>query len=76
MDAQEPGATEQREGARPRWVKVFGVVAAVVAVLFVVSLLFGGGAHGPGRHLPGGGDPPAGADGGLSDHTPPEGVHP
>ncbi len=33
----------------PRWVKVFGVVALILALLFVVSLLVGGG-HGPGRH--------------------------
>lgn len=31
----------------PRWVKVFGIVAAVVVVLIVVMLLTG---HGPGRH--------------------------
>jgi hypothetical protein len=34
----------------PRWVKVFGVIALVVAVLFVVLALVGGGKHGPGRH--------------------------
>jgi hypothetical protein len=33
----------------PRWVKVFGVIGAVVIVLLVVLLVFGGG-HGPGRH--------------------------
>jgi hypothetical protein len=32
----------------PRWVKVFGIVAVVVVLLFVVLLLTGG--HGPGRH--------------------------
>jgi hypothetical protein len=37
----------------PRWVKVFGVVAIVVLVLFVVLLVFGGD-HGPSRHS---GDP-------------------
>jgi hypothetical protein len=35
--------------ATPRWVKVFGVVGAVVLALFVVLLLVGG--HGPGRHM-------------------------
>ncbi len=33
----------------PRWVKVFGIVALVVLLLFV-TLLFVGGGHGPGRH--------------------------
>jgi ABC-type transporter Mla subunit MlaD len=32
----------------PGWVKVFGLVALVVVVLFVVLLVTGG--HGPGRH--------------------------
>jgi hypothetical protein len=44
----------------PRWVKVFGLIAAVVVVLFVVLLLFGSGGHGPGRHAGGdGGQTPA-----------------
>ncbi len=38
----------------PRWVKVFGIVVAVVALLFVLLLFAGGGSHGPGRHLPSG----------------------
>jgi ABC-type transporter Mla subunit MlaD len=33
----------------PGWVKVFGIVALVVVVLFVVLLVTGG--HGPGRHM-------------------------
>jgi hypothetical protein len=38
----------------PRWVKVFGIVALVVVVLFVILLLTGGpGRHGPGRHISG-----------------------
>lgn len=45
----------------PRWVKVFGLIALVVIVLFVVVMLVGGGEHGPGRHSPGGGsDTPGG----------------
>ena len=32
----------------PRWVKVFGVLALLVLVLFVVLHLAGGG---PGRHM-------------------------
>jgi uncharacterized cupredoxin-like copper-binding protein len=34
----------------PRWVKVFGIIAIVLAVLVVIMLLAGGGRHGPGRH--------------------------
>jgi hypothetical protein len=53
--------------ATPRWVKVFGVIAAVVVLLFLILLLTGNN-HRPGRHMgPGGGKshaPPAGA------HTP------
>lgn len=33
----------------PGWVKVFGIVALVVVVLFVVLLVTGG--HGPDRHV-------------------------
>jgi hypothetical protein len=36
----------------PRWVKISGIIAVVVAVLFVILLIFGGGNHGPARHLP------------------------
>ena len=49
--------------ATPRWVKVFGLVALLVVVVFVVLLLLGRGGHGPGRHLSEGGGghaPPAG----------------
>jgi hypothetical protein len=40
--------SEEREKT-PRWVKVFGVIAAVVIVLLAVLLIVGGG-HGPSRH--------------------------
>ncbi len=33
----------------PRWVKVFGIIAFIVILFFVVSLLLGV-RHGPGRH--------------------------
>ncbi|MGH2921707.1 MAG: hypothetical protein ACRDKU_06555 [Gaiellaceae bacterium] len=36
----------------PRWVKVFGAIALLVVLLFVIALLTGGGKHGPGRHTP------------------------
>ena len=34
----------------PRWVKVFGIIALLVVLLFVV-LLIAPGPHGPGRHM-------------------------
>ncbi|MDP9203705.1 MAG: hypothetical protein M3P26_17515 [Gemmatimonadota bacterium] len=62
----------------PRWVKVFGIIAIVVALLFVILLLAGGGRHGPGRHRlsdggPGGQTPPASVT--ESGRAPPEAVH-
>ena len=39
----------------PRWVKVFGIIAVVLVLLFVVIQFTGfGGSHGPGRHTPSG----------------------
>lgn len=35
----------------PRWVKVFGAIAILIVVLFILLLLFGGGKHGPRRHM-------------------------
>ena len=35
----------------PRWVKVLGIIAIVVVLLFVIMLLTG---HVPGRHTPSG----------------------
>ncbi len=52
-------APEPHPGA-PRWVKVFGFVAAVLLVIGLVLMLTGGD-HGPGRHVDGGHAPPAGA---------------
>jgi hypothetical protein len=38
-------------GGAPRWVKVVGIIALVVALLVVVMVLVGGtGGHGPQRH--------------------------
>ena len=37
----------------PRWVKVFGIIALVLALLIATVLITGlGGEHGPGRHTP------------------------
>jgi hypothetical protein len=37
----------------PRWVKLSGIVAAMLIVLLVAVLLLGGGQHGPARHFGG-----------------------
>lgn len=66
--------TPDQPPARPRWVKVVALAAAVL-VLAIVGIALAGGDHGPGRHL--GGDdaspshtaPPGGG------HTPPPGAH-
>ena len=47
-------------GGIPRWAKVSGIVALVVALLVVVMLLMGGtGGHGPQRHGGAGGATPS-----------------
>jgi hypothetical protein len=46
--AEPPHSPDTRAPGIPRWVKLFGVVAALVVLLFVVLLLAGG--HGPQRH--------------------------
>jgi hypothetical protein len=40
----------------PRWVKLSGIVALVLVLVMVIVLLASGGDHGPGRHMPSGGD--------------------
>jgi hypothetical protein len=37
----------------PRWVKVFGIIALVVVLLFLILMFTrgSGGRHGPGRHF-------------------------
>lgn len=39
----------------PRWVKVFGIIAAVLVLLIIAVMFIGGGEHGPGRHTSSGG---------------------
>jgi hypothetical protein len=51
------------QAGMPRWVKVSGIIAIVLALTVVIVVLVSGGEHGPGRHLPGGETP--------VDHTPP-----
>lgn len=43
----------------PRWVKVFGIIALALVLLFIVLQSIGGGNHGPGRHLPSSNAPPS-----------------
>lgn len=55
-DSPGPGNTTKLEpghdlASTPRWVKVFGIIAVIVILLFVGLMLFGGGRHGPGRHF-------------------------
>jgi hypothetical protein len=71
-DATWGSADDSRSNAR-RWVKVTGVIVAVVILLVVGWQLLGGaGGHGPGRHGgPPNGDHSAPAEG----HVPPEGAH-
>jgi hypothetical protein len=49
----DTGAGRERESTNgtPRWVKVFGIIALVVVLLFVILMFAGGGRHGPGRHM-------------------------
>ena len=47
MADPDDGAT----AGMPRWVKVFLISAAVLALLAAVWLLISGGDHGPGRHM-------------------------
>jgi hypothetical protein len=57
-DRDVGGGPERDAGAgTPRWVKVFGIIALVVVVLFLILVVTGGpGRHGPGRHIGGVGD--------------------
>jgi hypothetical protein len=36
----------------PRWLKIAGIVLAVLVLLAVAVMLVSGGAHGPTRHMP------------------------
>ncbi len=85
-DRDSSGETVDATGVRPgrgsatgppRWVKVFGLIALVLVLLFVIAQLAGvGGGHGPGRHVPSGSSGrPTPAFSGTEDHTPPEGGH-
>jgi hypothetical protein len=57
--AQPPAQHGPEGGAvypgTPRWVKLSGIVALVLALLVAAVMAVAGGEHGPGRHLPSGG---------------------
>ena len=88
MDLEQAVIQPNREStSTPRWVKVFGVVAIILVLLFVVIVITGiGGRHGPGRHIPSGdarrdtlrssatGDPGLSGSG-LGGHAPSKGDH-
>ena len=44
-------AENQHYPGTPRWVKTLGKTAAVLAVLAVLLMVFGGGQYGPWRHF-------------------------
>lgn len=44
-------AENQNYPGTPRWVKTLAKTAAVLAVLAVLLMVFGGGQHGPWRHF-------------------------
>jgi hypothetical protein len=46
----EAGPDRESPPGVPRWVKVLGIIAAVLVLLTVIVLVVGGGGHGPGRH--------------------------
>lgn len=79
-DADE-GPDRRSIAGTTRWVKVFGVIAVVLALLVGVLVLTGGGNHGPGRHSGSGGTgsqaPPSGVreSGDVEGHAPPAGGH-
>lgn len=50
----------------PRWVKAAGIVVIVLILALLAVLAFGGGEHGPGRHVPSGASGDGGSVGGSS----------
>lgn len=70
----DPRYERETRNSVPRWVKVTGIVVAVLALLAALMLLVGGNVdgHGPRRHAPPGDSTPSG---GSREHAPPPGVH-
>jgi hypothetical protein len=61
----DPNGDTANDTGTPRWVKVFGIIALVVILLFVILLLTRG-SHGPGRHS--GGDGSYTTSSGVTEH--------
>ena len=55
--ADPPPLSESDDDTTPRWVKVFGLIAIVLVLLFVILHLTGGGFHGHTLSGAGPGDP-------------------
>ncbi|MCA1728393.1 MAG: hypothetical protein LC751_02935 [Actinobacteria bacterium] len=51
-DDTSVGADRGPNTSTPRWVKVFGIIALVLVLLFGAHMLFVGSSRGPGRHTP------------------------
>jgi hypothetical protein len=50
-DTENSAESDHGPAGAPRWVKIFGIIALIVALLVAIMLLTGiGGDHGPGRH--------------------------
>jgi hypothetical protein len=45
------GSTTSTPFGTPRWVKIFGIIVIALALLAGI-VMFTGGEHGPGRHIP------------------------
>ena len=49
-ESESPVGRPTEEPGMPRWVKISLFIAAAIAIIIVVLLLFGGD-HGPSRHM-------------------------
>jgi len=50
MSQTHVGPARRSNTSTPGWVKMFGIIALVLVLLFVILLLADPGRHGPGRH--------------------------
>ena len=57
-NGDDTGASSVRRSTTgtPLWVKLFGIITLIVILLFVILQLIGAVEHGPGQHIPSGGD--------------------
>lgn len=54
MSQTQRESTPGQPPGTPRWVKVFGIIAIALVLLFVILQIASGGEHGPRRHSPAG----------------------